>query len=330
MFIKLFKSNSPISIIILPVFIALCWFNAFLSPAPVVVEHSMPLYKLLVTWTQPFPVLASILGYIMVMLTGFLYNYIANEHEFLQRRTYLPGLFYCVLMSASPQLLQYHPLIFANFFITLMLNSLIKTYRQNKAFNGVFEAGLFLGIATLFYYPLVILFPLLPISLIVLRPFIWREWLIIIVGFVFPYIYVFTYYFWNNSLDLFWEDKIMYHIYNGDRDWHFFTESNPAFWMLLGFLMLALVRLSSGFAIQKLKAKKGYTLLFWLLPVSFLTIIIAPSISMVTLSILAVPTAVILANYFYSIKKGWLASALLWIIYLTELVIIWKDNIDSL
>jgi hypothetical protein len=326
-FIKLFKSNSQISIIILPIFMALCWFNAFLSPAPVNVEHAMPLYKLLVGWTQPVPIAASIFAYIVVVLTGFLYNYIANEQEFLPKRTYLPGLFYCVLMSSSPLLLQCHPLIFANLFITLMLNALVNTYRQNTAFNGVFQGGFFLGIASLFYFPVVLLFPLLLVSLLVLRPFIWREWLIIIIGFIFPYIYVVTYYFWNDSLNFFWEDRIGYNIINGKRDWLFFTEPNPAFWMLLGFLVLALVRISSGFAIQKLKAKKGYTLLFWLLPISFLTILIAPSISMITLSLLAVPAAVILANYFFSMKKTWLAGLLLWIIYLTELVIIWKDSL---
>lgn len=326
MFIKIFKSNSPISIIILPVFTAVCWFFAFLNPAEVNVDHGMPLYRILLSWTQAFPIVAAVLGFVVVVLTAFLYNYIINEHEFLPKRTYLPGLFYCILMSSSPSLLQFHPVIFANFFIALMLNSLINTYRMNTAFNGVFEAGLFLGLASLFYFPVVFLFPLLFIALVIVRPFIWREWFIIIMGLVFPYIYIIVFYFWNDSLEFFWNDRIVYNILNGNRDWHFFTRANPILWMLLGFLLLALVRVSNGFAIQKLKAKKGYSLLFWLLPMSFLTILVAPSISMVSLSLLAVPSAVILANYFFTLKRTWLAGVLLWIIYLTELVTIWKDS----
>jgi hypothetical protein len=97
--------------------------------------------------------------------------------------------------------------------------------------------------------------------------------------------------------------------------------------MLLGFTLLALVRLSTTFDTQKLKAKKGFTILFWMLPVSCLTILISPAISMLSLSVVAVPAAVIIANYFFTIKKEWLAGLLLWIIYLTELVISWKDSL---
>lgn len=276
---------------------------------------------------QPFPLLASLLAYVSVVLTGFLYNYIINEHEFLPKRTYLPGLFYCVLMSSSPALFQYHPVIFANLFITLMFNSLLNTYRQTLAFKSVFEAGLFLGIASLFYFPVALLFPLLLVSLVVFRPFIWKEWLIIVLGFVFPYLYVLTYYFWNNSIALFWQDKVLYPIFYGSHDWHFFIENRPVLWMLLGFTLLALVRLSTTFDTQKLKAKKGFTILFWMLPVSCLTILISPAISMLSLSVVAVPAAVIIANYFFTIKKEWVAGLLLWIIYLTELVISWKDSL---
>lgn len=327
MFIKIFKSNSPASIILLPLLVAFCWVKAFVDPSAVVVEHGMPLYRLFLSWAQSLPILAAVIGYTIVVLTGFLYNYITNEHELLPRRTYLPGLLYSVLMSSSPLLLQCHPVIFANFFIMLMLNALINTYRQNTAFNGVFEAGFFLAIASLFYFPVIFLFPLLFVSLVVLRPFIWREWCIVIIGFIFPYIYVITYYYWKDSLHLFWKDQVVSPIINDNRDWHFFMEPNPVFWMLLGFLLLALVRVSSGFAVQKLKSKKGYTLLFWLLPISFLTILFAPAISMVSLSLLVVPAAVIIANYFFSMKKEWLAGLLLWIIYLTELVVIWKDSL---
>jgi len=213
-FIKLFKSNSPFSIVLLPVLMAICWAHAFIYPTAVNVDHCMPLYRLVLSWMQPFPLIAAILGFVLMVLTGFLYNYIVNEHEFLPKRTYLPGLFYCLLMSSS-SLLQFHPLLFANFFIVLMLNSLINTYRKNTAFNGVFEGGLFLGIASLFYFPIVFLLPVLLISLIVLRPFIWREWLIAILGFMFPYIYVIIFYFWNDSLDFFWNDRVVYFLLNG-------------------------------------------------------------------------------------------------------------------
>lgn len=60
----------------------------------------------------------------------------------------------------------------------------------------IYDAGVFLGIAALFYPPFILAFPLLWISLIQLRTFNIREWIVPFTGLLTPVIYAAIFYWW--------------------------------------------------------------------------------------------------------------------------------------
>lgn len=312
--LSFFRSHQPLALFILPVIAVLLWLPAFIDPRPFSVEHTMPLYELSCKWLADQPFISTLIGVILVTGGAFLLNYIVSAHEVLGRYTYLPALFYVVLMSCTRQMLTLHPLLFANIFIMLALHKLYSTYRRDLAFAQVFDAGSLVAIACLFYLPAIVLFPIIWVGLAVLRPFIWREWLISLFGLVMPFLFVAVFYYWYGQLRYLWEDKMLFPIKN--RFFQF--QLSRSFIMLLVVLswlfLLSAAQLITGIRVSKLKAKNTLLVLVWLSLFSAVSMLLAPTVSVTYYAFLVLPLAIFFANYFSVVKRGWWAELMFWLL----------------
>jgi hypothetical protein len=311
MFIRFFKSNNASALIFLPLFAIAIWAFGFISPAIVEVKHSMPLYELIVRPFSTIHWLETLVGLILVVGEAFLLNYIVNENEVLSKQSYLPALFYILFMSNNNDMLLLTPPLFANLFILFAINKLLSSYRKDNAFSQAFDAGLLISVATLFYFPYIVFLPLLGVSLIIMRPFNWREWVISFLGVLIPYIFVVTFYFWNDKLDYLFFDKMFYPITR-----HKLTTAFPkSFYFMIGtgwlILLFSIGKLFQGVGIGSQKTKKSIILLVWFFFFSALSVLMAPEISTKYFSPLAIPAAVFCGNYFANIKKQWWPEFLL-------------------
>jgi hypothetical protein len=313
MIIGFFKSHQPLALFILPVIAVLFWLPAFFHPVLPDLDHAMPLYGLVSGWLAGSPALSSLISLMLVAGGALLLNYIVNEHEVLSRQSYLVGLLYIVLMSCAGQQLSFHPLLFANIFVMLAVHRLFSTYRRDAAFSEVFDSGFFIALAGLFYFPSVAIFPVIWVGLTVMRPFVWREWLISLFGLLVPFLFAAVFYFWNDRLPELL-DKILYPVKNHYSQFHITRQS----WVLLGItgwlFLIAAARLVTGIRVSKLKAKNFLLVLVWLSLFSAGSLLLAPSMSLIYYSFLAIPLAVFFANYFIVVKRGWWGELMFWLL----------------
>lgn len=310
MFIRFFKSNNASALLFLPLIAIVIWVFGFIHPLILPVKHSMPFYELMAGIFVNIPWLSTLIGLSLVIGEAFLLNFIVNENEVLEKQNYLPALFYIVFMSNNDAMLTLHPLLFGNLFILFALHKLLSSYRKDNAFSQAFDAGFLISIATLFYFPFVVFLPLLGVGLIIMRPFNWREWLISFFGAAIPYLFVITFYFWNERLDYLFYDKMFYQ----------FIREKPVldfpktFYFMLGIgwtvILFSIFKIIVGVGIGSQRTKKSLILFVWFLFFSALSILLAPEISTKYFSALAIPSAVFCANYFTHIKKGWWAEFL--------------------
>jgi hypothetical protein len=304
MLIGFFKNNSPASYILLPLFALLLWVGSFFIPHDLG-YYGMPLYNSVVRWFNGVNAIATVVAFLLMLIEAFLLNYIVNENEVLTKPSFLPALLYIVFISCDPGLLSIYPLLFANFFILLAIHRLISSYRKDTAFSNAFDAGFLLSIATLFYFPAIVFFPLLGIGFILFRPFNWREWIISFIGVLVPYTFVFTYYFWNDMLNSLWSIKVFYpnpqRAQLGSSSSFYFTLS-----ICLVLIFFSFGKLFTGFSDASQKNKKGIVLLLWLTAFALLSLFLSPEITLRSFSVLAIPAAVFCSNYFLKIKRqGW-------------------------
>lgn len=308
MFIRFFKSNSPRAYLFLPLFALIFWGFAFLEPSVVPVKHAMPLYELVASWLIGFPALAALVSCLWVIGTAFLLNWIATENEVFTKQSYLPALFYVLLMGNNNAMLCFHPLIPANFFLLLGLHRMLISYRKDQGFSNAFDTGLLISISSLFYFPYVIFFPLIGVGFILLRPFNWREWFISFLGVMVPYLFAISGYFWRGTLDYLWYDKMFYPVIR--EKLQVVLPESFYFIMILGWFLLivALGSVVMGIGSGPQKAKKSMTFMLWMFLFGALSVFLAPEISTKYFATLAIPASLIFSYYFLHMRKEWVGE----------------------
>lgn len=302
MLLSFFKNNNPISYILLPALAIVCWLSVFFA-LPSVSDSGMPLYNAMINWLGATSIISTIVALFILIIEAFLINFIVNENEILSKQSFLPALFYILFMSCDSSFLSLNPLLLANFFILLAIHQLISSYRKDTALSNAFDAGLLLALATLFYFPCVVFFPLIYIGFLLFRPFVWREWLIAFIGFVVPYTFVFAYYFWNDMLAHFWNVRLFY---PHPQPVVVATSSGYYFMITVCLIILALSvgKLLMGYSDGTQKNRKGGTLLLWLSVFALLSLFLSPLITIKSFMLLGIPAAVFSANYFLKLKRS--------------------------
>ena len=319
MIIQFFKNNNPVAYILLPLISIALWIPGFFIENKIDIVHGMPLYDLLIEPISAIPLLSTIIAITLVIGGAFTLNTVINENETIATPTFLPAFFYILFMSCSKSLLLLHPILIANFFILFAINKLNSSYRKDIAFSQAFDAGFLCAIASLFFLPYIVFVPLLFIGLQLFRPFIWREWMITFLGLLFPYLFVFTYYFWNDLLEYLWYDKIYYSLINTNSA----IELNFSHYFMLfsGLLIatLSVLKLFNGFSGSQ-KNKQGMALLIWLLLFAVAAALITTNLPDHYFWFISIPIATFATNYFIQLKKQ-LAGELILLLFIIAIII---------
>ncbi len=140
----------------------------------------------------------------MIAIQALYFNYIMSSRSVFLEKNYIPALVYIVLMSVSFDLSKSSPNLMATTFLLLALGGLTKQLENRSGVtDDVFEIGLFLSLAAMFYLPdaLFIFWALL--SLIAFTGINIRQVFLVITGFVLPIIILAIFYYLNDSLDEF-------------------------------------------------------------------------------------------------------------------------------
>lgn len=194
MLFRSFSTNKEIVMFLLPLVALAFWWIPMFWGLGEQAPYQAPLFSffsglLSSSW------LAIAVSFILVVGSGLLLNRVLIFHELYPKTTYLPALFYTLLSSLYFFQLSLHPLVFANLLVVLALNQMLGIYRQQSAKTRIFNAGMFLSTGVLFFFPLALATPVLFMALIIIRPFVWREWLLAIIGLALPVIFAMATYY---------------------------------------------------------------------------------------------------------------------------------------
>ncbi len=115
-----------------------------------------------------------------------LFNFITVKNQLYPEKTYLPGLFYVVLVNVSFDFFTLSPALMATTFLLMALDKLFIQIDQRAASDRVFESGFYLAVATLFYLPagVFILFALFALLFFGSSDF--KQYFLLLFGFAFP------------------------------------------------------------------------------------------------------------------------------------------------
>ncbi|MFT4600125.1 MAG: hypothetical protein ACI857_000295 [Arenicella sp.] len=190
MLVNLYESKTPIAIFSLPIVASLLGITIFFIEPH---AFSMPFewQNTLFNNVQSIPWLNYLITILLTSTIAHQLNNVYNQSSFYSKASFLPGFIYiCCLISFN--CFYFAPSLIAHLFFVWGLGQFLKLRRQEQAKAIIFQGSILFGIAFIFS-PLQIGLILLPwLGLTIFRPFVWREWIMVLGGLVVPLLYYFS------------------------------------------------------------------------------------------------------------------------------------------
>lgn len=246
---------------------------------------------------------------VVVYLQAILFNQIINKHGILGKASFLPGACYIIVSSVFTPFLSFTPPLLCNFFLLFAFNKILIEYKNNNSIAAMFDLGLVIALGTLFYFPFVGFLLLLWIALLLFKPFYWREWLSVLVGFLTLMFILGVYYYWNNRLLNFIEiwkplsTKLPIYINIEITDY-------IVLFPIATCVLLSMYYLNQNFFKSYVLVRKSFQLAVFILIIAVLTFYLNADFRINHFILCAIPVALSLSYYFTNAKKRWVFETL--------------------
>lgn len=318
MVLKFFKSIRPATIVMIFVCGGLIWLRSFIFPAEVVFSFEadpMPLAQLLYRFLPAHNILSSILAFFLWMIHSFLLVRLNTKFFFLNERSFLPAFFFILSSGIFLPLQRLNPVIISSLILLITLERIFISNRQVKTVFSFFDAGLLIGIGSLFYANFIFYFAIVWIGLILIRPFKWREWLSSVIGLVTPFVFTASYYCLRNDDIIDFFNKCTRNINLPFEYVHF---DLPVITLLSYtgiMIVVASFQMIWIFSTKKVSSRKFFKLVFWVFILTIGFYFAIPSASIELLIFLFIPVSYLLTNFFLCLKTRWLGEILFLIFF---------------
>jgi hypothetical protein len=279
----------------------------------------MPLFEFLNKLLGQNTIILKTFSFILIIIEALWLNNIVYKYQLVKKETFLPALFYVVLASSLREMLIFNAAIISNFFIIYAFKEILLMYDENATDRKTFNASLLISISSLFYFPSIILVLLIFISFIIFRIFSFRRWIIVLIGFLTPYLYIITYYYIYDKLNFFIHNKILMNMQIGYYN-IFPIKNNITIAILSIIILLFLIsflnfikKISDG--VIRIREYKLVAVWFILLSLSTFLILSTDKIMLLYMTIL--PLTIFMTDYFLSFKKQWFVETLFLLLILS-------------
>jgi hypothetical protein len=201
-------------------------------------------------------------------------------------------------------------------------------YEKHEAYATVFNIGTLLSVASMFYLPSFIFVLLIWVGFIIYRIISWREWFISILGLIFPYIFLGTYYFWNDCL----LSKIV--SYKNALSLINFQDFHLSLYTLIIVSFLGIILILSLFKFittineKQIKIRKFLSFIIWFFLISSISLLPSVKYGILSYMVMIPSASVLITLYLSNAKKHLWAEGIL--ISLTLLLIAGRFGLLSL
>ena len=322
MILRVLKSNRSVNYFLFPMLGILFWLNTLLNPQAYAFfkgENENILYAPISQWLGGYLFLQDALALLLLIVLAFLVQQVNNRYNFIRIRTILPAPLFVIIISGFTKMHTLHPVYFAAIFLVLAIYRFFSAFDKVKPYSAAFDTGFLLGLASLFYFNISILFPAFFIGIGILsREYQWRQYVLILLGFLLPILFALGYgVFTDNFLELLktFERNIL------TPNNHF--KSNIALNVFMGYLailtIIGSIKIIQQYDRKKVSTRKYFSVFFLIFVFSLVSFFFIPATSQEMLVITTIPLTFLISNFFVFLKSlfcGELLFSLLFVIVL--------------
>ncbi len=224
--------------------------------APIEISYKMPLWNILLplvktNWSS---LLLSFLCALFAVLGISRFN---TRYSFLSSQSALPGFIFVLLSGSISSMQLLNPVWLSVIFIILSFGYLYEAYNYRKTMKECFLASFWIAVGSLFSFKIVLLFPLVLITMVILRVMSFKSLLASIIGFILPWLFVLGYELAVGSV----EEFLMYIEPSQEKlmcSYHYSSGSLIYFGLLILLLLISIVKTVSELGKKKIFTRKQY------------------------------------------------------------------------
>ena len=195
--LKIFRTDVFLQIAVILIMSVVMWVGVFINPQPMPMVGGGQLYYWLTGLLTPM--WGTIIAYVLVLVEGFLLNGLLYRHKMIAQSSLLPMLFYVIAMSLGTPTLT--PILLGNLMLLLAIDQLmLTTTLLSLPLDKVFAAAASIAIATLFCPAMAVFFLPLIMSMFNYSLYGWRDWTMLLLGILAPYIIMETIFFLGDQM----------------------------------------------------------------------------------------------------------------------------------
>lgn len=323
--LRIFKGTGPGTILLIILTLAVMWLSALTNPqlpgAAVYETRPMPLYFLLKMIIGSGPLPGVLFSFAVLGLMLFLIVHFNTTVFFINERTFLPAVLYLLLTSLFPPYQLLNPVLPAVVFLMLSVLRIMDSYRKQETAYNFFDAGILIGIGSLFYTNLIWYGIVVFISIAMIRTVNIREGFLALLGLVTPFLVTTgILYVIGKDPSLFLKE-IAENLFGYSVVYDFPRVTIAAVIIAVLLLFISLAFFFRGMNSKKIKARKTFGILAWILALSLIVYFLLPSVSVEIIWITALPASYFMAHYFVFVKKKLIPEIIFSGLFLLVLVV---------
>jgi len=253
------------------------------------------------------------LSIVLIFAQALLISRYVIEHRLSRALSLIPGAIFILFVAVVMEPESMSMVLLANLFFVLGIGSLFRIYKKHKPIATIFNAGFFLGIATLIYFPYIIFFVSTILGLFSLRAANVKELVQLVTGFLTVFLFMGIYLFYQNDL------SALNNIVAYNFSMPAFDLSNPLAYVKLAtliFCVLAILFFQNSLRKKKkFDAIKKIELTFWQLILGFILLFFINNGHEEHMLIMSTPIA-ILAGLIFESRDGYIVKEFLFILFI--------------
>jgi len=197
--LNFFKKGLPDRYIVLTVFALLMWSPVLLNKSQLFsVDH--PFLNISYQIDGIYSYLIYGLSFLIIIISSLTVNHLANEAEFTGQQITMAMFFFLVLVFSFPGFVLSAPVVMVNLILIFVFGNLFKLSGTPNQVALSFDSGFLLGLSSLVFFPVVFLLLLVWVAFLIHRANAWRNYVVSLMGLLTPYVFLFTWLFWTDSL----------------------------------------------------------------------------------------------------------------------------------
>ena len=245
--LRLFRNNSPFTVIILFIFALLVKIQVLLHPVTPepVPGHFIYNYILrAINVVFMHGAFAFTLFSIFILFIQSLYlKSIATRHKLFPRNTYIPALVYLILTSIYPPFNTFNETLLINWLLLGAVDIMFGFSQTTQPRKFIFNASFLLSMAALFQFTFLSFFLLLLVGMVMFRSFSLGEWSVAIMGYITPFYFL--------AGILFLADKFYLYSHWPHIGFSLSAHVTSIFYLILTLIGIFILLASGIFAMQK-------------------------------------------------------------------------------